>query len=60
MLWPRDYDPDESLRMRTDIRHLPEAKQRELEHIVEIISARDEVEMVILFGSYARGDWRAH
>lgn len=58
MLWPRDYDPEESLRMRTDITHLPEPKQRELEHIVEIISARDEVEMIILFGSYARGDWR--
>jgi uncharacterized protein len=58
MYWSRDYDPDESLRMQTDITHLPEAKQRELEQITDIIRAQGEVEMVILFGSYARGDWR--
>jgi len=58
MLWQRDYEPDENLRMQTDISHLPEAKQRELERIAEIIRGRGGVEMVILFGSYARGDWR--
>lgn len=57
--------------MRTDVDHLPAAKQRELERIVEIIfdefgqatehatgprkGAR--ILKIILFGSYARGDW---
>ncbi|HEX2813612.1 MAG TPA: HEPN domain-containing protein [Sphingopyxis sp.] len=57
--------------MRTDIDHLPTAKQRELERIVEILfdefgqatenatgrrkGAR--ILKIILFGSYARGDW---
>lgn len=57
--------------MRTDINHLPAAKQRELERVVEILfqgfrevtqeatgrrkAAR--ILKVILFGSYARGDW---
>ena len=57
--------------MRTDVDHLPAAKQRELERIVEIIfdefgqatenatgrrkGAR--ILKIILFGSYARDDW---
>jgi len=57
--------------MRTDIDHLPAAKQRELERIVEILfdefgqatenatgrrkGAR--ILKVVLFGSHARGDW---
>lgn len=57
--------------MRTDLDHLPAAKQRELERIVEIIfdefgaaienatgprkGAR--ILKIILFGSHARGDW---
>jgi predicted nucleotidyltransferase len=57
--------------MRTDVNHLPATKQRELERVVEILfqglreatqdatgprkSAR--ILKVILFGSYARGDW---
>ena len=57
--------------MRTDIDHLPAAKQRELERIVEVIfeEFRDaignatgprkgaRVLKVVLFGSHARGDW---
>jgi predicted nucleotidyltransferase/HEPN domain-containing protein len=57
--------------MRTDVDHLPIAKQRELERIVEIIfdefGAATEnatgrrkgarILKIILFGSYARGDW---
>ena len=57
--------------MRTDIDHLPAAKQRELERIVEIIfdEFREATEnatgrrkgarilKIVLFGSYARGDW---
>jgi uncharacterized protein len=57
--------------MRTDLNHLPNAKQRELDRVVEMLfqgfreatqeatgrrkSAR--ILKVILFGSYARGDW---
>ncbi|WP_428625087.1 nucleotidyltransferase domain-containing protein [Sedimenticola sp.] len=44
--------------MQTNISHLPLKKQRELEQITEIVKAQEGVEMVILFGSYARGDWR--
>jgi predicted nucleotidyltransferase/HEPN domain-containing protein len=57
--------------MRTDINHLPFRKQRELEQIVEILfqglrAATGEatgrrksgrIVKIILFGSYARGDW---
>ncbi|MBB5707679.1 HEPN domain-containing protein [Sphingopyxis indica] len=57
--------------MRTDVDHLPAAKQRELERIVEIIfdefGAATEnatgrrkgarILKIILFGSYARDDW---
>ena len=57
--------------MRTDLNHLPAAKQRELERIVETIfdEFRGATEnatgprkgarilKVILFGSHARGDW---
>ncbi|WP_186401649.1 nucleotidyltransferase and HEPN domain-containing protein [Sphingopyxis sp. P1IMeth2] len=57
--------------MRTDVDHLPAAKQRELERVVETIfdefrSATENatgprkgarILKVILFGSHARGDW---
>jgi predicted nucleotidyltransferase/HEPN domain-containing protein len=57
--------------MRTDVDHLPAAKQRELERIVEIIfdefgTATENatgrrkgarILKIILFGSYGRGDW---
>lgn len=57
--------------MRNDINHLPTAKQRELERVVEIIfdEFREATEnatgprkgarilKIILFGSHARGDW---
>ena len=58
--------------MRTDLDHLPEAKRRELAHVVEVIRegfafaiARrtmpdlrgGKLLKIILFGSYARGDW---
>ena len=60
--------------MRTDLDHLPEAKRAELAHIVEILFAEFEdatvlatqkwkkqgrILKVILYGSYARGDWVA-
>ena len=43
--------------MKTDLSHLPADKQEELRRIVEIIREAVEPEMVILFGSHARGDW---
>lgn len=58
--------------MRTDLDHLPPAKQRELAHVVRVLFEEFEREIglatqpwkkrgrilkVILYGSYARGDW---
>lgn len=40
-----------------DLLHLPEKNQRELELIKNIIAKSSQAEMVLLFGSYARGDW---
>jgi predicted nucleotidyltransferase len=58
--------------MRTDLDHLPAAKRRELAHVVRVLFEEFESEIglatqpwkkrgrilkVILYGSYARGDW---
>jgi predicted nucleotidyltransferase len=58
--------------MRTDLDHLPPAKQRELSHVVRIIFEEFEaahalgtqkwkkqgrILKLVLYGSYARGDW---
>jgi predicted nucleotidyltransferase/HEPN domain-containing protein len=58
--------------MRTDINHLPPAKQRELERVVQILfeefeeatclatqewKKKGRILKVILYGSYARGSW---
>lgn len=58
--------------MRTDLDNLPPAKQRELSHVVRVLFEEFEREIglatqpwkkrgrilkVILYGSYARGDW---
>lgn len=58
--------------MRTDLKHLPGGKQRELVHVVGVLLAEfqkvvatrkaprlkgGQVLKIILFGSYARGDW---
>jgi len=58
--------------MRTSLDHLPPAKQRELEHVVEILfeefgdtlalaqhqwKKKGRISKVILYGSYARGGW---
>jgi predicted nucleotidyltransferase/HEPN domain-containing protein len=39
------------------LQHLPLEKQKELKKVTQIICQHSEVGMVILFGSYARGDW---
>jgi uncharacterized protein len=43
--------------MKTTIEFLPSIKQEELQAVVEIIREKYAVEMIILFGSFARGDW---
>ena len=58
--------------MKTDLDHLPKSKQRELAHVVRVLFEEFEAGMalatqtwkkrgrilkVILYGSYARGDW---
>ncbi|MCP3926956.1 MAG: HEPN domain-containing protein [Desulfobacterales bacterium] len=43
--------------MKTSLEHLPEQKQQELKRAVEIIREEINPDMIILFGSYARGDW---
>ena len=42
--------------MKTTLDHLPESKQRKLAALANLIRAEAEVEMIILFGSFARGD----
>lgn len=45
--------------MKTDLTHLPEPMQADLKKIqAELIPKYSEIEMIILFGSYARGDWQ--
>ena len=44
--------------MKNALNHLPEKKQAELKAIVgAVIPKFTEIEMIILFGSYARGNW---
>jgi len=43
--------------MKTSLDHLPEQKQQELQRAIEIIREDIDLDMLILFGSYARGDW---
>ncbi len=44
--------------MKKDLAHLPKAKQDELKLIVNKIHEIVDPEKIILFGSYARGDWK--
>jgi predicted nucleotidyltransferase/HEPN domain-containing protein len=58
--------------MRTDLDHLPPAKQRELERVVQVLfeefedaralatqewKKKGRISKIILYGSYARGNW---
>jgi len=43
--------------MKTSLAHLPESKQKEIAHVLEIIKEEANPEKVILFGSHARGNW---
>jgi len=45
--------------MKDSLTHLPQLKADELELIaMKIRSLAEDVQMVVLFGSYARGDWK--
>jgi uncharacterized protein len=46
--------------MKTSLSHLPEKKQFEINHIVEIIREVINPEIIILFGSYAKGKQVEH
>ncbi|CAL7962680.1 HEPN domain-containing protein [Gammaproteobacteria bacterium] len=43
--------------MKMSLIHLPENKQQELTALADIIREKYDIEMIILFGSYARGNW---
>jgi HEPN domain-containing protein/predicted nucleotidyltransferase len=43
--------------MKTTLSHLPQSKQTELTTLTEVILSKVPAEMIILFGSYARGQW---
>jgi uncharacterized protein len=43
--------------MKTSLSHLPPEKQQQLATIVDIVREKYTVELIILFGSYARGNW---
>ncbi|TLV02468.1 HEPN domain-containing protein [Dyadobacter luticola] len=43
--------------MKTSLSHLPKPKQTALKTLTKIIQSRVPAEMIILFGSYARGTW---
>jgi predicted nucleotidyltransferase/HEPN domain-containing protein len=43
--------------MKTSLDHLPETKRTQLRDIVSIFREGAPIEMLILFGSHARGDW---
>lgn len=43
--------------MKTDTSHIPEAKNKELQAMVNIILQHFEPNMIVLYGSYARGDY---
>jgi len=43
--------------LKTSLENLPKDKQEELHRVVEIIREEFKPEMIILFGSHARGNW---
>lgn len=43
--------------MKTSLAHLPQNKQDQLKTLTQIVLDKVPAEMIILFGSYARGDW---
>lgn len=43
--------------VKTSLKQLPRQKQDELKTVVRMIGEEFDVDMIILFGSFARGDW---
>nr|WP_298935284.1 hypothetical protein [uncultured Dyadobacter sp.] len=43
--------------MKASLSHLPQSKQNQLKALTQIILDKVPAEMIILFGSYARGGW---
>jgi len=43
--------------MKTSLEHLPDPKREQLAAITKLLCGGAPVEMLILFGSFARGDW---
>ncbi|MCK6587309.1 MAG: HEPN domain-containing protein [Polyangiaceae bacterium] len=43
--------------MKTSLDHLPAGKREPIAAIASLLQASAPVEMILLFGSYARGDW---
>jgi len=44
--------------MKKSLTHLPKQKRDELNRIVQTIRTSTQPEMIILFGSYTRGNWK--
>ncbi|RFA26231.1 hypothetical protein CAI21_17265 [Alkalilimnicola ehrlichii] len=55
---PLEYNRLDHKDMRTSLSHLPAEKQQELEQITGLIDEAVKPELVILYGSYARGDYK--
>jgi predicted nucleotidyltransferase/HEPN domain-containing protein len=51
------YQPKLPFHLKTSLEHLPAPKLEELTSIKEMIIKLVNPEMIILFGSYSRGDW---
>ncbi len=48
------------IQLNQALKHLPENKVQELDAIIQRIVETGKAEIIILFGSYARGTWREH
>jgi predicted nucleotidyltransferase/HEPN domain-containing protein len=51
------YHPKQPFHLKTLLDHLPVSKQEELISIKDMVIKLVNPEMIILFGSYSRGDW---
>jgi HEPN domain-containing protein/predicted nucleotidyltransferase len=51
------YHPKQPFQLKTSLEHLPDHKRYEINSIITAIVRLVQPEMVILFGSYSRGDW---
>lgn len=43
--------------MKTSVDHLSPSKRNKLARLVHLLRQAGPVEMIVLFGSHARGDW---